>query len=257
MKPIFPMKVMNISQSYKQGNHIPHWKNAERGRKDYPIDICGADGGRDILYAPCPCKITFIQAKNSKNWTNKMILVSTEKVDTPKYGKKQIFFKCVHFPYSNVKKYGLKVGKTFKAYEPFCTEGSDNMSSGNHIHFSCGIGYADNSIPNKNGKYVANGDNKYPENILWVDTDFTKIKNAGGLKWHIFKKEVKPSVSYYKKCASKCNSIVDALNSIGVGSSFSYRKKIAKANGIKLYTGLPSQNKKMLELLKQGKLIKV
>ena len=257
MKPIFPMKVMNISQSYKQGNHIPHWKNAERGRKDYPIDICGADSGRDILYAPCPCKITFIQAKNSKNWTNKMILVSTEKVDTPKYGKTQIFFKCVHFPYSNVKKYGLKVGKTFKAYEPFCTEGSDNMSSGNHIHFSCGIGYADNSVPNKNGKYVAKGDNKYPENILWVDTDFTKIKNAGNLKWHTFKKEVKPSVSYYKKCASKYTSLADALNSIGVDSSFSYRKRIAKVNGISAYVGLPSQNRKMLELLKQGKLIKV
>ncbi len=257
MKPIFPMKVMNISQTYNGSGHKKHWKGAERGHKDYPIDICGADSGRDTLYTPCPCKITFIQAKNSKDWTNKMILVSTEKVDTPKYGKTQIFFKCVHFPYSNVKKYGLKVGKTFKAYEPFCNEGSDNHSTGNHIHFSCGIGYADKSIVNKNGKYVANGDNKYPENILWVDLDFTKIKNGGNLNWKTFKKEIKPSVSYYKKCASKYTSLVDALKSIKVDSSFSYRKKIAKANGIKAYVGLPSQNSKMLKLLKEGKLIKV
>ena len=47
-----------------------------------------------------------------------------------------------------------------------------------------------NELEYKNGKYVANGDNKYPENILWVDTDFTIIKNAGGLKWHVYKKPI-------------------------------------------------------------------
>ena len=251
MKAIFPMKVMNISQNYNQGNHIPHWKGAEKGRKDYPIDICGKDSGRDILYAPCDCKITFIQAKNDLNWTNKMILVSTCKIETVKYGTKQIFFKCVHFPYSNVAKYGLKVGKTFRQGEPFCTEGKDNHCTGNHIHFTCGIGYADKSVVNRNGKWVANGDNKYPENILWVDTDFTLIKNAGSLKWHVYKKEI---VKYYKKCSSKYNSIVDALASIKVDSSFKHRKQIAKANGIKLYVGTAKQNSTLLKLLKEGKL---
>lgn len=253
MKPIFPMKVMNISQTYNQGNHVPHWKGAEKGKKDYPLDLIDKDAGRSIFYAPCNCKITFIQAKNSLNWTNKMILVSTEKVETVKFGTKQIFFKVVHFPYSNVKTYGLKVGKTFKQGEAICTEGKDNFSTGNHIHFSTGIGYANNSIPNRNGKYVANGDNKYPENILWVDTDFTIIKNAGGLKWHVFKK---PVIEYYKKYTGKSASIVDALHSIGVDATFKHRKVIAKANGIKLYTGLPSQNKKLLTLLKEGKLKK-
>ena len=251
MKAIFPMKVMNISQNYYQGNHIPHWKGAERGRKDYPIDICGKDSGRDILYAQCDCKITFIQAKNDPNWTNKMILVSTCKIETAKYGTKQIFFKCVHFPYSNVAKYGLKVGKTFKQGEAFCTEGKDNHCTGNHIHFTCGIGYADKSVVNKNGKWVANGDNKYPENILYVDTDFTIIKNAGSLKWKLLVHEI---VNYYKKCSSKYNSIVDALNSIKVDSSFKHRKKIAKANGIKLYIGTAKQNSTLLKLLKEGKL---
>lgn len=254
MKPIFPMKVMNISQTYKQGNHIPHWKGAEKGKKDYPLDLIDKDSGRSIFYAPCNCKVTFIQAKNSLNWTNKMILVSTDKVETVKYGKKQIFFKVVHFPYSNVKTYGLKVGKTFKQGDPICTEGKDNYSTGNHVHFSCGIGYADKSIVNKNGKYVANGDNKYPENILWVDTDFTIIKNAGGLKWHVFKKEI---VKYYKKCSSKYTSIVDALKSIKVDSSFSNRKKIANANGIKLYLGTAKQNNELLKLLIKGELKKV
>lgn len=62
--------------------------------------------------------------------------------------------------------------------------------------------------------------------------------------------------SYYKKYTGKSTSIVDALASIGVDSSFSNRKKIAKANSITNYSGTLSQNIKLLELLKSGKLIK-
>lgn len=64
------------------------------------------------------------------------------------------------------------------------------------------------------------------------------------------------SVSYYPKYTGKSVSIVDALNSLGINSSYEYREKIAKVNGIKDYLGLPWQNLKMLELLKSGKLIK-
>lgn len=188
-KAIFPMHYMNISQSYNEGNHIPHWQGASKGKADYPIDICGMDAGRDYFYAPCDCKITFIQAKNTSKWTNKMILVSTSKVKTPKYGTTQIFFKVVHFLYEDVKKYGLKVGKTFKKGQIICKEGKDYNSTGNHIHLSQGIGYADKSIYNKpvwkkNRKLVANGDNKYPQSIFYLDTKFTKkIIRDAGIKW--------------------------------------------------------------------------
>ena len=63
--------------------------------------------------------------------------------------------------------------------------------------------------------------------------------------------------SYYKKYTGSTDSIVTALNSIGVDSSYSNREKIAKANGISGYSGTASQNTKMLSLLKQGKLKKV
>lgn len=62
---------------------------------------------------------------------------------------------------------------------------------------------------------------------------------------------------YYKKYTGKSASIVDALISIGVNSSLEHRKKIAKANGIKSYTGTAAQNAKLLNLLKKGKLLKV
>ena len=65
-----------------------------------------------------------------------------------------------------------------------------------------------------------------------------------------------PKVNYYGRYSGKTSSIVTALNSLGIGSSFDNRKKIAKANGISNYTGTAAQNINLLNLLKQGKLIK-
>lgn len=64
-------------------------------------------------------------------------------------------------------------------------------------------------------------------------------------------------VSYYPKCASSFNSIVDALMAVGeMNITKSYRKNIAAANGIRNYTGTAAENTKLLKLLKSGKLIK-
>lgn len=100
----------------------------------------------------------------------------------------------------------------------------------------------------------------------------TKLKDRPWKNWgycpyityEVKKAEPKPtkaptadSKSYYKKYTGKSVSIVDALSAIGVNSSYANRKKIAKANGIKLYVGSAKQNTKMLDLLKNGKLVKI
>ena len=64
------------------------------------------------------------------------------------------------------------------------------------------------------------------------------------------------STQYYQKCDNRYNSLVDALKSINVDSSFSNRKKIAIKNGISLYIGTSQQNKRLLDKLKAGRLIK-
>lgn len=64
-------------------------------------------------------------------------------------------------------------------------------------------------------------------------------------------------VSYYPKCDSFYNSLVDALMTVGeMNITKSYRKNIAAANGIKNYTGTAAENTKLLKLLKIGKLVK-
>lgn len=62
--------------------------------------------------------------------------------------------------------------------------------------------------------------------------------------------------SYYPKYTGKSVSLVDALKSLKIDSSFSNRKKIATKNGIKAYVGTAKQNTQILTLLKQGRLKK-
>ena len=69
--------------------------------------------------------------------------------------------------------------------------------------------------------------------------------------------KTKPQDSYYKKYTGNSKSIVDALKSIGVeDTSIRNRQLIAEKNGIKNYSGMASQNLKLLNLLKAGKLKK-
>ncbi len=79
----------------------------------------------------------------------------------------------------------------------------------------------------------------------------------GYCPWIEYKAEkVATTKQFFKCCDSRINSIVDALESIGEYSGFSHRMRIASVNGIKNYIGTANQNIKLLDLLKQGKLIK-
>ena len=62
--------------------------------------------------------------------------------------------------------------------------------------------------------------------------------------------------NYFARYAGNGVSIVAALKSIGENSSYAYRSKIAKVNGIAGYRGTATQNTDMLNRLKQGTLIK-
>lgn len=54
---------------------------------------------------------------------------------------------------------------------------------------------------------------------------------------------------YYTAYRGSSGSIVTALNSLGVNSSYSFRKEIAVANGISNYSCTASQNTALLNLL--------
>lgn len=64
------------------------------------------------------------------------------------------------------------------------------------------------------------------------------------------------SSDFFPKYTGTSGSIVTALKSLGIDSSYSYRVNIASANNISGYSGTSQQNITMLNLLKQGKLKK-
>ena len=91
-----------------------------------------------------------------------------------------------------------------------------------------------------------------------VESNTNKIKKAVARSKPKTTAKTTPKTSSktIKKSNYKGNSIVDGLKSVGVNSSYSNRKKIAQANGIKNYTGTPSQNTVLLNKLKKGTLKK-
>lgn len=85
------------------------------------------------------------------------------------------------------------------------------------------------------------------------------LLNNGNIGWvndGCIIRETKPTIEYYPIPNYKGSSIVDALNSIGVNSSFENRKKIAQKNNVRDYTGTAQQNNQLLSKLKAGKLKK-
>ena len=63
--------------------------------------------------------------------------------------------------------------------------------------------------------------------------------------------------NYFNKYTGNSNSLVDALKSVGSKTDYTYRTRIANLNGIINYRGTGTQNNMLLNLLKQGKLLKV
>lgn len=116
----------------------------------------------------------------------------------------------------------------------------------------------DSSMANRKKIAAANGisnySGDYDDNVKLLElAKKGKLKKPGSFT-STTTKPTTSSTQYYKKF--KSTSIVDGLKSIGVDSSMSNRKKIAKANGISNYDGDYSDNVYLLELASQGKLKK-
>lgn len=96
----------------------------------------------------------------------------------------------------------------------------------------------------------------YGDEIVGTNTVTSNFYDYFGLSKAEVEKYIGSPVKYFKRYTGTSTSIVNALKSIGEQSTFAYRGKIAKANGISGYIGTASQNTNMLGMLKKGTLIK-
>ena len=191
--------------------------------------------------------------------------------------------------YGHLSSIKVKVGQTVKIGDVIGIEGSTGKSTGSHCHY-CVRGNGSKSqvrdinaisgIPNQLGTYDDGyaaklaAQKKSVEEIAreviagkWgvgedrkkrladAGYDYTAVQNAVNA---LCANPTKPTstVKYYPRYFGNTDSIVIALNSLNIGSTFTNRKKIASANEIKFYAGTAAQNTRLLNLLKQGKLVK-
>lgn len=99
----------------------------------------------------------------------------------------------------------------------------------------------------------ANGISGYMGTLEQNKFLFTLLK--AGL---LIRPEFEPDLSqiYFPRYTGTEETLLLALRACGIDSSYTYRAKIAIANDIPNYSGLASQNIRMLELLRTGKLLK-
>lgn len=89
---------------------------------------------------------------------------------------------------------------------------------------------------------------------MWQYTNNGSVKGISGrVDMNYLYEEIENPIEYYDKPEI---TLIEALNDVGVTSTYEFRKKIAKANGIYDYKGTKKQNMKLLALLNDGKLIK-
>lgn len=252
---IYPFEYMNITQRYDQGNHIPHWKNS-KNYSDKPWDEAGKDSGRSYFVPQNDFKVEEVLGLGN-NVTNTVRLVSVNKLTMPNGKTDYLKLTLSHMEESNLKQ--VKKGQILKKGTKILLEGRDGRATGNHFHITANTGKYYGLLKNSNGAWCYTYKKSLlPQETFYIDTKFTKIINKNRVSLKTRPAIVlTPPTNYYNKVSNNATSIVDALKSIGVNSSFLTRRKIANKNNIRNYLGTPSQNKKMLELLKQGKLIKI
>lgn len=105
------------------------------------------------------------------------------------------------------------------------------------------------------------GDTKYfySYDMNWNGKAMKKVKHDYSGFYGVLRPKDRSKLDteeYFKACEKKHTSLVDALRSVGAKSDFAYRKVIASENNISGYIGSAKQNTAMLNLLKNGKLIK-
>lgn len=99
-------------------------------------------------------------------------------------------------------------------------------------------------------KTISNGNSgNFDLNVLYKEPAAKKGKDNK-------KTTTKVKTKYYPRYRGKTTSLVDALKSLGINSGKNNRKRIAVLNGIKNYSGTATQNTRLLNLLKKGKLVK-
>lgn len=224
---IYPLKVMNITQGYD--STYSHRNHNLGTPKDYPIDDNGGSSKKDA-YFYCPCDEMVIKKIYGIGTQagNTLWLESTTPVVTPAFVD-YVAIIIVHPNDADFK--GLKVGQKFRRGEKIILEGDDGKATGYHFHISVGRGKLVGTgwIKNSKGIWVirtTEGGVK-PQNAFFIDQDFTKVKNAGGIPFVYLKDEV---VTFDDEYVTKSLNV-----RVGPGTNYKAINSLPAGTKVKVY----------------------
>lgn len=232
---IYPCKFMRITQNYLgKTSHLPHTTG---NPKSYPIDEGCSDTGRDWFYGFCDEVVIKRIYGVGTGGTNTIWLQSTSPVICADKTERYVTVKVIHCDDAELKK--LKVGDKFKRYEQIFCEGKDGATA-YHFHISAGKGkyIGTGWVKNSKGKWVLNcseGACK-PEQLFYIDPDFTKVLSKGGLNFKTLPEEKAYKLGKYKVTEADVLRIRPEPNTSKAYKKFSElsasaQKKIKALNG--------------------------
>ena len=179
---IYPFQTMRISQSHKEGNHLPHWKNS-KNYSDKPWDEACKDSNRDYFIPQNDFIVEEVLGINN-NITNSVRLKSVNKLYMPyKKGSDYLYLTLTHMNEDNLKE--VHKGKILKKGTKILLEGTDGYATGNHFHITANLGKYYGLLKNSNGSWCYTYEKSLlPNEAFYVDENFTKIINSKG---YVFK----------------------------------------------------------------------
>lgn len=209
----FGMETMRITQNYNGA--ASHYNHSHGTPVDYPIDCAGVDGKQSAYFAPVDMKVVAIRGVGNYA-TNTIWLETTETVQTPTFND-IVWLTLTHWNDGSITS-KFKVGDVIKAGEIIAYEGTDGATA-NHLHVTCGRGHCNSWTENTKGSWVMSGTSLPPEDVMYINDDFTKCVDSGGL---VFK-------SMPKNDTNTSNS-----NENTSGQSNTKTKRVGVTNGLYL-----------------------
>ena len=209
----FGMETMRITQNYN--GTASHYNHSHGTPADYPIDCAGVDGQQSAYFAPVDMKVVAIRGVGNYA-TNTIWLETTETVQTPTFND-IVWLTLTHWNDGSITS-KFKVGDVIKAGSIIAYEGTDGATA-NHLHITCGRGHCNSWTENSKGSWVMSGTSLPPEDVMYINGDFTKCVDSGGL---VFK-------SMPKNDTNTSNS-----NEKTSGQSNTKTKRVGVTNGIYL-----------------------
>lgn len=212
-KMYFPMDTLRVTQGYGvayggvKANTYSH-------AGGYALDLGGADGGADWLYAPCDMVVRRTYGSYNAVWFE-----SLEAVDG--VGGTVIML-CLHMNNADREALGIRVGKVFKAGEKCYREGMSGNVTGTHVHLEIGKGPMKGTgwKENAQGVWVIN-EPLVPSEVFLLKAG-TKVLNDGGYKWTWAGEDIKPlsNEPVVMQCIASLGdqrTLGAAMDSLGIG----------------------------------------